>query len=91
MKTLTSMSRFRFDELRRGIRDGSLAKKWEQLDQLPKNSLTKSQHVEFRQISAILEICENSPKKLIEFTINRDWRTLRVVERGGQVYAELVR
>lgn len=91
MKTLTSMSRFRFEELRQGILDGSLAAKWKELDDLPRESLTKAQRVELRQIAAILGIYEVDPQALTRFVKDETWQQLRVVERGNDMFAEIVR
>ena len=91
MKTLTSMSRFRFEELRKGILDGSLAAKWKELKDLPKESLTKSQRVELRQISAILQINDDAPQTLIEMVKDKTWREFRVIQWGTDVYAEIVK
>lgn len=88
MKTLTSMSRFRFDELRQGILDGSLAAKWRRLEDLPKESLTKSQRMEFRQIAAITSIFEEDPKVLTRL-VKRTWRELRIIKRNDRIFAEV--
>lgn len=87
MKTLTSMSRFRFDELRQGILDGSLAAKWKELEDLPKESLTKSQRVELRQIGALTSIFDANPNAITRL-VKGKWRELCIVERGTRIFAE---
>ena len=74
-RTLTSMSRTRFMELRAGILDGSLAEKWRELEATPQDELTKRQRVELRQLTAISAIFEESPETLTRL-VKEQWRRL---------------
>jgi len=89
MKIITSMSRFRFEELRQGILDGTLAAKWLPLEG-HEDSLTKSQRVESRQVMALVNLWEQSPAA-IKRLVTESWREFRIVERGGLVFAEIVK
>jgi len=89
MRTLTSMSRFQFEEWRKQIVDGSLEKKWRILEG-QENSLTKSQQVELRQISAIAAIYRESPDTITHIT-RTDWREICFMVRGEQLLVKIVK
>ena len=82
MKTITSMGRARFEEIRQGVLNGSLAERWRQLEDKTPEELTKKQAVELRQLSWLLSIYESNPSAL-EDIVRKDWRHLRVIDRGS--------
>lgn len=77
MKKVTSLTRAKFEELRVGIVDGSLAKKWSLLKD--DSELTKSQRVELRQIGALLNIYTNDPDMLGKLVVDKDWIELEIL------------
>ena len=82
MKTLTSLSRARFEELRQGLLDGSLAEKWRELEDKTPEELTRKQTVELRQLSWLSGLFESNPDALEDIVKRKDWRSIRVVDRG---------
>ena len=84
MQTITSMSRIRFEELRSGIFDGTLAQRWDALADKEGNQLTRKQRVELRQIAAISNIAESDPE-LLRWLVKTDWREFRLVHKGDLV------
>lgn len=83
MKIITSMSRVRFEELRSGILDGSLAQRLNEMVGR-EDKLTRKQRIELRQTTAIINLVESNPD-LIHWLINTDWRELRLVRKGDTV------
>ena len=83
MKTITSMNRTQFEELRAGILNGTLAKKWSQLEDKEPEELTRKQAVELRRLSWLLSLCESNPNALADIIKRQDWKRLKVIDRGS--------
>jgi len=87
-KTFTQMSRVKFEELRQGILDGSLAKKWQDYeDANPDTELTKSEKVESRQLQAIVALHKNG--LLSTVLDNKKWTQLYIKQDGISKFLEL--
>lgn len=89
MKKVTSLARAKFEELRVGIADGSLAEKWSGLKDDSK--LTKSQQVELRQIGALLNVYTNDPDMLGRLAVDKDWVELQILLGPNDKYYVAVR
>lgn len=88
MRTLTSMTRTRFEEIQAGITDGSLTDRLADMDE---NNMTKRQWVELRQVSAIINIYRENPD-LITWLVNEDWQEMKLIEKNnGQVEVRVKR
>lgn len=87
----TSMSRAKFEELRQGIIDGSLAQRWGELENIDRALLTKKQQTELRQLSYIVALAEEAPDTLRKL-ITSQWRRIRVFDVDGkEVLTEVIR
>lgn len=81
-KILTSMSRVRFEELRQGILDGSLAERWKDLEGKESHELTRKQAVELRQISWLVCLADSNPQALRAIIQDTRWRQVKVFDLG---------
>jgi hypothetical protein len=77
-RVLTSLSRARFDELRQGIVDGSLAEKWKELEDKPREELTRGQTVELRQLAWVAGLFESDSTALGKIAQDKTWREIKV-------------
>lgn len=82
MKTITSFSKNRYEELRKGILDGSLAEKWRKLKEKKESSLDRKEKSELRQIGALFNIFENDPN-IFKKLNTMSWEELSIVEKDG--------
>ena len=81
-KLLTSLSRARFEELRHGIIDGSLAERWRELEGKPPEQLTRKQAVELRQLAWLAGLWEGHPDAIREMIDDPRWHEVKVFDRG---------
>lgn len=79
-KEITSMSKRRFEELRQGILDGTVAKRWEELVNVAPDSLPRKTRVEMRQVNYLLALAEND-KDTLQKLIRVDWKKIRIFMR----------
>ena len=77
LQRITSMSRIRFEELRQGILDGSLAKKW---TGKAESDLNRSERAELRQLNALQIIAHECPDVLTKLYRETKWRSLEILK-----------
>jgi hypothetical protein len=89
-RTITSMTRTRFDELRQDVADGSLARRLSEMVGVDESELTRAQRVELNQARAIVNIYQEDVD-LLSWLVREPWREMRLVEKNGKVQVVLKR
>lgn len=80
---ITSLSRVRFDELQEGILDGSLARRWGELEAKEPEELTRKQKVELRQLSWLIALTQSDPAAIRKMIDDPHWHEVKVFDRGN--------
>lgn len=92
---LTQMGIVRYDEIVAGWLDGTLQKKWAELQKFnPDRVLTKKEQVEGRQIRAIAFMFaeRDNPRvdELLKVIRERKWRLIKFYKDGNQISLEVL-
>jgi hypothetical protein len=91
-KKLTQLSRVKFEELRQGILDGSLAKEmtgWDERHGGNGPPLSKKQRVKYNQAGALVAIFQSHPDKIRELVRDEQWRQLIIWDDEEAVFLEV--
>jgi hypothetical protein len=84
IRTITSMTRTRFDELRQDVADGSLGQRLSEMRGVDESELTKAQRVELNQARAIVSLYREDVD-MLSWLVREPWREMRLVEKNGKV------